>query len=53
MIFLAEVKTSKVSEDSDYDEEYEPSAKTTYFQIETAKELIKLVEKYLDSLQSK
>ena len=47
------ILASKVREDSDYDEKYEPSAETTYLQIETAKELIELVEKYLDSLQSK
>lgn len=42
-----------IREDSDYDEEYEPSSETTVLQIETAKELIELVEKYLDNLQSK
>ena len=44
---------SKVREDSDYDEKYEPSAEATVLQIDTAKELIKLVEKYLEDLQSK
>lgn len=29
-----------IREDSDYDEEYEPSSETTALQIETAKELI-------------
>lgn len=47
------VLASKVREDSDYDEEYEPSAETTFLQIQTAKELIELVEKYLNNLQSK
>ena len=47
------VLASKVREDSDYDEEYEPSSETTALQIETAKELIELVEKYLNNLQSK
>ena len=37
----------------DYDEEYEPSSETTAIQIETAKELIKLVEEYLKRLQDK
>ena len=46
------VLASKVREDSDYDEEYEPSSETTALQIETAKELIELVEKYLNNLQS-
>lgn len=44
------VLASKVREDSDYDEDYEPSAETTFLQIQTAKELIELVEKYLDNL---
>ena len=46
------VLASKLREDSDYDEEYEPSSETTALQIETAKELIELVEKYLNNLQS-
>ena len=37
----------KVREDSDYDDEYEPSSESTYSQIETSRELIELVEKYL------
>ena len=41
------VLASKVREDSDYDDEYEPSAETTFLQIQTAKELIELVEKFL------
>lgn len=44
------VLASKVREDSDYDEEYEPSPETTLLQIQTAKELIELVEKYLNNL---
>ena len=47
------VLASKVREDSDYDEEYEPSVETTFLQIQTAKELIELVEKYLNNLQNK
>jgi uncharacterized protein (UPF0332 family) len=38
-----------IREDSDYDEEYEPSSEITALQIETARELIELVEKYLDN----
>ena len=41
------IVASKVREDSDYDEEYEPSMQATTIQIETADELIKLVEEYL------
>lgn len=47
------VLASKVREDSDYDEDYEPSSETTYLQIQTAKELIELVEKYLNKLKDK
>lgn len=46
------VLASKVREDSDYDDEYEPSLETTSLQIQTAKELIELVEKYLNNLGS-
>ena len=41
------VLASKVREDSDYDDEYDPSSEATYSQIETSRELIELVEKYL------
>lgn len=44
------IMASKVREDSDYDEKYEPSSEATSLQIETCKELIELVEKYLDNL---
>ncbi len=37
----------RIREDSDYDDEYIPSYEKTEQQIETAKELIKLVEEYL------
>ena len=47
------IMASKVREDSDYDEKYEPSLEATVLQIDTAKELIELVEKYLSDLQSK
>lgn len=42
------VKSSKVKEDSDYDDEYSVDSEKTMIQIETAKELIELVEKYLN-----
>ncbi len=42
------IMASKVREDSDYDEKYEPSADATLLQIGTAEELIELVEKYLE-----
>lgn len=42
------VKSSKVREDSDYDDEYSIDSEKTMIQIETAKELIELVEKYLN-----
>lgn len=37
----------KIREDSDYDDEFEPTEEQTKMQIETAKELIKLVEEYI------
>lgn len=39
---------SKVREDSDYDDEFIVKPETTQIQIETASELIDLVEKYLE-----
>lgn len=42
-------QAKKVREDSDYDDEFEPSFEETNQQIETAKELIDLVEKYLNN----
>lgn len=47
------VLASKVREDSDYDEEYEPNSETTFSQIQTAKELIELVKNYLNELQDR
>lgn len=38
----------KVREDSDYEDEYEVDPEITLLQIQTAKELINLVEKYID-----
>lgn len=46
------IMASKVREDSDYDEKYTPSSEITFLQIETAKELIELVEKHLKNLQN-
>lgn len=42
------VNASKTREDSDYDDEYEPDAEETEKQIETAEELINLVQKYIN-----
>ena len=42
-------QASKIREDSDYDDEFLASAEETQNQIETARELIKLVEEYLHS----
>ena len=44
---IAQAKT--IREDCDYDDEYNPSAEKTMQQIETAKELIILVEEYINS----
>ena len=40
-------QANKIREDSDYDDEYIPTDEETAIQIETAKEVIELVEKYL------
>lgn len=42
------VQAQTIREDSDYDDEYEPSHEKTQEQIETARELIKLVEEYMN-----
>lgn len=39
----------RIREDSDYDDDYEPSFEKTEQQIKTAQELIMLVEKYIDN----
>lgn len=44
-------QTQTVRERSDYDDQYVPSNEKTETQIETAKELIKLVEEYIDKKQ--
>lgn len=41
-------KASTMREDSDYDDEFVANAEKTLNQIQTAEELIELVEKYLD-----
>ena len=41
-------KSSQIREDSDYDDEFVVKEEDTQIQIDTAKELIKLVEKYLN-----
>ena len=41
------VNASKTREDSDYDDDYTPSQEKTEIQINTAEELIGLVEKYI------
>ncbi len=43
------VKSSKVREDSDYVDEFVVDSETTETQIQTAEELIALVEKYIES----
>ena len=40
-------KCSKLREDSDYDDEFTVKPEATHEQIQTAEELIKLVEKYI------
>lgn len=42
-------QAQRVREDSDYDEEYSPSYEKTEQQINTAKELIVLVDKYIEN----
>ena len=41
-------QAKETREDSDYDDEFEPTDEKTKEQIETAEELIKLVEEYLN-----
>ncbi len=41
-------RASQVREDSDYDDEFIVNPDNTLLQIETAKELIKLVEEYIN-----
>ena len=46
-------KCSKLREDSDYDDDYEPSFEKTEQQINTAQELIDLVEEYINNYYNK
>ena len=41
-------RASQIREDSDYDDEFIVDANQTLIQIETAEELIQLVEKYIN-----
>jgi len=41
-------QAKEVREDSDYDDEFEPTDEQTKIQMDTAKELIKLVEDYIN-----
>ena len=43
------VESSKVREDSDYDDEFVVKEEVTLEQIETAKELLKLIEDYIEN----
>lgn len=45
-------QAKEVREDSDYDDEFEPTDEQTKMQIETARELIKLVEEYLNKKEN-
>ena len=42
-------QAQRIREDSDYDDEYEPSLEKTDQQIETAQELIELIEDYINN----
>ena len=42
-------QAQRIREDSDYDDDYEPSWDKTKQQIETAKELVELVEEYINN----
>ena len=42
-------QAQRIREDSDYDDDYEPSAEKTEQQIETAEELILMVETYINN----
>ena len=42
------IDASKIREDSDYDDQFVVNKEKTIEQIETAKEMIELVEKYLE-----
>ena len=46
-------QAQRIREDSDYDDDYEPSLEKTEQQIKTAQELIELVEKYINNYYKK
>ena len=46
-------QAQRIREDSDYDDEYEPSFEKTEQQIKTAQELIELVENYINNYYKK
>lgn len=46
-------QAQRIREDSDYDDDYEPSLEKTEQQINTAQELIDLVEEYVDNYYKK
>ena len=46
-------QAQRIREDSDYDDDYEPSLEKTEQQIDTAQELIDLVEKYIGDYYNK
>ena len=46
-------QAQRIREDSDYDDDYEPSLEKTEQQINTAGELVDLVEKYIDNYYNK
>ncbi len=46
-------QTQRIREDSDYDDDYEPSLEKTEQQINTAQELIGLVEEYINNYYKK
>ncbi len=48
MISKKIAQASKIREDSDYDDEFMPTDEKTKIQIDTAREVIQLVQKYID-----
>ena len=46
-------QAQRIREDSDYDDDYEPSLEKTEQQINTAQELIDLVENYVNNYYEK
>ena len=46
-------QAQRIREDSDYDDDYEPSLEKTEQHINTAGELVDLVEKYIDNYYNK